>query len=263
MILSRINNRILLEFDKLLAIKENLIAKSLMKGSKQSIYHLHVPKTAGTTINFAFLSNADTKTDQFYDSISKKHNHRIIKNGKVYVGWNVKLINEGNFSYAFSHKPLHELNLSNNTFKFTCLRDPCNRIISYYNMFKYFEINNINHPSMNIFGKLLGNDFNDFIFALPKEFLLNQIYMFSKEYNINEAHDNLLNLDQIIFTETLMEGLKLLESKVGWNLPISNQKNFGFKELITPYQLNRLREILNPEYELMESLKNKSINVDL
>ncbi len=260
MIIDKIKNRLKFEKSKFFDQKGNEVASRLIQNQEQPIYHVHIRKNSGTTINFAFLSNANLlPVEDFYESIAKKPNHRLIRNNKVFVGWNVNLINEGNFSYAFSHTPLHQLNLDPNIFVFTCLRDPAKRVISHYNMLRYYKINNINHPCMKIEGKWLGKNFDDFIVKLPKKHLLNQLFMFSNDFNIQEAIERLKKLDKIIYTETLNHGLKDLENLTGWKLPISNQKKYGFKKELTSNQLLQLWKKLIPEYELIEKIKKGAI----
>lgn len=254
--LSKIKNIFVHKLSQPFSARENNNAKELfLLNNERPIYHVHIRKTAGTTINFAFLHNAGEDVQIFYDSLAKKRNHRQLKNDKVFVGWNISLINEGNYSYAFSHTALHELNLPDNAFVFTCLRDPCKRLISHYNNLRYYQLNNINHPCMRKEGKWLGNSFEDFLNKVPKQHLMNQIFMFSKSFNLNEAHEELEQLDHIVFTEDLNQGLKELESKINWNLPISNQKSFGYKEDISDNLMLRLRESLDLEYELLNKIK--------
>ena len=227
-----------------------------MQGKQVPIYHVHIRKTAGTTVNFAFLSNANAaNTEVFYESIAQDANHRRIKNNKVFVGWNSKLINEGYFSYAFSHIPLHQLNLPANTFTFTCLRDPVKRVVSHYNMLKHYQVNNIDHACMKTEGNWLGNSFEDFILNLPQKHLLNQLYMFSEQFDVLEAKERLLSLNKIIYTENIAEGLNELEAMTGWQLPVSNQKKYEHKEDIKAEQLSKLKDMLALEYELMETIK--------
>ena len=258
MIINKIKNRLMQEKIKYEQQKENRIAKKLILYKQRPIYHIHIRKTAGTTINFAFLSNSGSvDTNDFYESIAQKSNHRQIKNGKVFVGWNVRLINEGNYSYAFSHTPLHKLNLQSDMFVFTCLRDPVKRVVSHYKMLRYYKKENINHPCMKIEGNWLGNSFEDFCENLPKEHLMNQLYMFSSEFDIQESFEKLMSLNKIIFTENLIDGLKELEVLTNWKLPISNQKKYDYEELIPSSQLDMLRNKLMPEYELIEMLKKE------
>ncbi len=243
---------------EIFGLKENKVIQKILQNNPQPIYHLHIRKTAGTTINFAFLSNANSQnTQEFFSSIVNKFNHRQIRNNKIFIGWNTHLINKGHFSYAFSHEPFHKLNLPSKVFIFTCLRDPVKRVLSHYNMLKYFQINDINHPCMKIEGKWLGHSFDDFLSNLPKEHLLNQVYMFSSTFDTQEAREKLLSLNKIIYTENIEEGLKDLELMTNWKLPISNQNKFNYKEELSSSQINRLRDKLIPEYELLASIKKQ------
>lgn len=244
------------EKEKFLYFKEDVACQDITRDQGLPIYHIHIRKTAGTTINFAFLSNSETnKTVNFYGDLARKKNHRLIKNSKVFVGWNTNLINEGYYSYAFSHTPLHQLNLPNNIFLFTCLRDPIKRVISHYNMLKYYQVNGIHHPCMKVEQKWLGNSITDFVSMAPKNHVLNQIYMFSNSYSINESLEKLLKLNKVMFTENLKADLKSLEALTNWKLPISNQKKYKHHEVISDNQMAMLREIMDPEYVLINKFK--------
>lgn len=256
MLINKILNKVIREKQKFILSKEDKVVREILENGLRPIYHVHIRKTAGTTINSAFLSNANLPdTDEFYDSIARKSNHRQIAGSKVFVGWNRGLIKEGLFSYAFSHTPLHLLDLPPNVFKFTCLRDPVKRVVSHYNMLMYFKRSNINHPCMKIEGEWLGGSFTDFVSNLPAEHLLNQVYMFSNSFDVHEAGERVLSLDAVIYTEQLSEGLKKLESLTSWKLPISNKKNYGHKEVIGAGELDKLREKLSPEYDLLKMVK--------
>lgn len=256
--IQQIKSKLKYEKEKWLHPKEEKEIRAILREEHRPIYHVHIRKTAGTTINFAFLSNAHPEdVEEFYEDMGEKDNHRIIQNNKIFVGWNPLLINKGRYSYAFSHTPLHQLQLAKNIFRFTCLRDPAKRVVSHYNMLRYFQLNGINHACMKTEGKWLGDSFADFMTLAPKEHLLNQLYMFSKEFNVDEVIETLLSLDKIIHTENLANGLKDLEELTGWELPVSNQKSYGFKEEIDESQIKKLKEILAPEYLMLEKLQKE------
>lgn len=241
--------------NNLIDFKEVNEVKKIVE-NQQPIYHIHIRKTGGTTINFAFLANTDVAdVNEFYLNLARKKNHRIVNNSKVFVGWNLILLNQGNYSFGFSHRPLHELNLADKIFKFTCLRDPVKRVVSHYKMLKYFQLNNIEDPSLKIEGKWLGNSIIDFVSNAPKSAIFNQLYMFSNRFDIDEAADKLSSLDAVIFTEQLEEGLKRLESLTDWKLPVSNQKKFKNNLQIEEEHLVRLKEILDDEYLLLNKVK--------
>lgn len=73
--------------------------------------------------------------------------------------------------------------------------------------------NKIPPPCLKIEGKWLGSCFSDFISEIPKEHLLNQLYMFSKDFDVDEAVDNVARCSHFSFTEARSHGLAELSSK--------------------------------------------------
>lgn len=236
-----------------------LLLFSYVLKKPKPIYHIHIRKTGGSTINFAFLSNGEHKnTEAFYEELANKDNHKITIRNKTFVGWNRDIINKGNYSYAFSHFPLHELNLKKHIYTITCFRDPLKRVVSHYKMLMYFKENNISHSCMKTEGKWLGDNFDDFLNNLPKHHLLNQLYMFSKNYEIDEAVINIKTVNKVLLTENLERDLKDLERTTNWKLPISNQKKYDYNIEITDKQINKLKEMLSPEYEMLKQILNNN-----
>ncbi len=220
------------------------------------IYHYHIRKTGGTSINFAFLSNAaTTDVNDFYQQLAQKKNNRLIANDHVFVGWNKRLIEGGKYFYAFSHTPVHELRLPKNAFTFTCLRDPARRVISHYKMLRYYQENNIAHPCMRVEGAWLGDSFDDFLKNIPKNHLMNQLYMFSKNYNIEEAEERIRACSYYFFMENMEQGIADLSARLNLKLPLSHQKKYDIELNINDPQLAHLKEKLAPEYHLLERLK--------
>lgn len=233
--------------------------------SNQQVYHYHIRKTAGTSINFAFLRWSGAKSvSDFYESLAQKENHRLVANGKTFVGWNVQLIQGGRFSYAFSHEPSHVVKLPDQVIRFTCFRDPMKRIISHYNMLCYYEKNNVPHPCMAIEGKWIVDGFRGFLEKIEKQKLFAQLYMFSKEYSIDEAVSFLLKNKVIILnTESLSADLKYLSNRLGCPLSLGEkEKDYGYKEFIDEADLNFAKDLFENEYKFLhevDRLKNNGI----
>lgn len=228
----------------------------LRQNIAKRIYHIHIRKTGGTSINHMFLSLSKINSERLYNQLSENKNHEIRANGLTYVGWNKEIINQGNYFYAFSHIPLHKLSLPSDTFTFTCLRDPAKRIISHYNMIISYKLNNINHPCMDVEGKWAGESFDDFLLNIPKKHLLNQLYMFSEKFDIKEAIYNISKISHIIFTEDMNNGIQQLNSKLKLDVkPIHIRKSKN-KYSITKHQSQNLHELLRKEYIFLNSIKN-------
>ena len=117
-----------------------------------SLYHYHIRKTGGTTINFSFLRTVTDKPSDLYSKIASSPGHYVNESGKYFSGWNRSVINSGNYFYSWSHIPFHMLDVPTNVKTLTCFRDPVKRLISHYNMINNYKINNINHPCMHKFG---------------------------------------------------------------------------------------------------------------
>ena len=95
----------------------------------ERIYHHHVRKTAGTSLDSSFwaLGGPDLEL------LSKQEVHAATEpgeGGRRFVRHDPKLIARGDYFYASSHEPAHHLEIPPNTFTITILRDPAARVIS-------------------------------------------------------------------------------------------------------------------------------------
>jgi hypothetical protein len=219
------------------------------------IYHYHIRKTGGTSLNYLFLSSGNKRGEDIYKKTCEPGNPPVINNNKVFVGWNKHLIERGQYFYAFSHLASHELSLPDGTFTITCLRDPVKRILSLYKMLLGYKINNVSHPGMKTQGKWLGNSFSDFLSSIPKDDLLRQLYMFSRAYDISESFDNIINCSYFFFTEDFAHGIEELSSKLRIPLEAIHVRKSSFDFTLKPEDIDRLRNMLEPEYILLGKLK--------
>ncbi|HLU85045.1 MAG TPA: sulfotransferase family 2 domain-containing protein [Vicingaceae bacterium] len=227
------------------------------------IYHYHIRKTGGTSINTAFLKLYTVK-DSIYHDLNIQLDNRLIINNHIYITNNKLLAEYTPYFYAFAHRPSHKLNISKNKFLFTCLRSPIDRMFSHYNMIKTSYEKNENRYDYKDLYQCLGNNICDFVNNLPKELVLEQIYMFSKNYNTNEAFDNIMNLNAVLLTEHLTEGFLELKEKL--NLPLNyihtrkanvitylnnDEKDFLISKLTPEIELyNKILEIKLKEYNI-------------
>ena len=225
------------------------------------IYHFHIRKTGGTSVNKIFLN--------IHDNNSKVHFKKLVENNIIkikntyFAGWDKRIIESGRYHYGFSHIPYHKISIPNKTFTITCLRDPISRVVSHYKMLKYYNENNINHPCMEKEGKWLGKNFNDFLSKIPKEHLLNQLYMFSESFNIDEAYKNINNLSYYFFTDSFNKGISEISKEINVELiPIHVHKS-SIDVDIPKKDIDHLKKILEPEYELYNKLKrNKEFQLN-
>lgn len=220
------------------------------------LYHYHIRKTGGPSINLSFFSLFSNEPGLIYTSIVKQKNHQFLPTPLSLCGWNVKTIQSSKYFYGFSHEPFHKITLKSRTFTFTCFRDPCSRILSHYRMLLEMRDSSSDHPCMRLEAPWLGHSFDDFLRNIPKEHLLNQLWMFSPDFSVTEASDSICTLDCVLFTENLVGGIKEISNKTGLPLIAWHDRKTSFPFQPTDSDLNHLRPLLEPEYELLEKIKS-------
>lgn len=220
------------------------------------IYLVHIRKTAGTSLNHMFFALSGDETPAFYQRLAAGAAYRpLIRDRKIYVGWNTNLIKEGRFFYGFSHTPLHELELPPRTFTYTCFRDPVERVVSHYRMLMDFQSNNVPHPCMSVEGGWLGKTFSDFLKRIPREHLMNQLYMFSKNCEIDEAVDRAGSLSHYMFTDDFDAGVERLNKMTGIALKPIHIRKSRFRTSLSPNDIDHLREELSDEYTFLKRVR--------
>ena len=230
---------------------------SIGEGNYKRIYHIHIRKTGGTSLNYMF--HALAKNDGWsssYAELTQVPHHRVVRDKLVFVGWDGKLINKGYYFYAFSHMPVHWLRLKPRTFTITCFRDPCRRVISHYNMLMELVVNRVPHVCLETEGPWLGRSFDEFLERIPRDHLQNQLYMFSSKFDESEALENVRNVSHVMFTEDFVAGVRELNRKTGLHLEPIHTRKTGYKAEISDAGMARLREKLSEEYDFIEKVKS-------
>ncbi|RMG42857.1 MAG: hypothetical protein D6719_05290 [Candidatus Dadabacteria bacterium] len=234
------------------------------QGQYKRIYHYHIRKTAGRFVHYSFF-NLDKDFENpgdLYRALSEASNagHGLLNGTKLFLGWNVQALERGLYYYGFSHEPMHKIKIPPATFTLTVLRDPVERFLSHYKMLIQFKEENIDHPCMQTEGPWLGNSIYDFIERIPKEHALNQIYMFSENFSVDEAYRNITGLSHYMFQSDLQTGMKQLGQKLGINFEDVGLVGAGSKKKLhlPDDALQKLHKLLEPEYELLERLRNNS-----
>jgi len=224
------------------------------------IYHSHIRKCAGTSFNKLMLgvecNQESDGRDELYDILCK--NLRIEVNGKIYACHNYPIINSGNYYYAFSHFPYWSLNIPKDAFVITSFRDPVKRLISHYQMIKECYDDNVNHPCMNIEGKWLGENktFYEFVHNMPESHRLAQLYHYSKNYNVDEALENIDKINFIGRVEDLTtRGFDALKDMIpSLNFPNEHLRK-SKKQKVSENEISFAKDLLQKEYKLIDKIK--------
>ncbi len=218
------------------------------------VYHAHMRKTGGTSINHIFLGLGTQDTESLYSELCDRY--FAIRGKKVYAAWNPRILAEGHYFYGHSHWPLHELRLPEDTFIFSCFRDPVKRLVSLYRMLEGNRRKGVQNPGGQ--DAWLGEGFGGFVDRLPKSELLGQIYMFSSTYSVEEAVQAAGAIEHIMFTEEFDAGLRALARKTGLPLePIHMRKSPDQVE-VPAGEVERLRERTAPEYAFLSQLREQT-----
>jgi hypothetical protein len=226
-----------------------------MNPAYERIYHYHIRKTAGTSLNSAFwaLGGVDLQLMAGHSEVTK--------NGLKFVRFDRKLIAAGDYFFANSHQPAYQLEIPPNTFTVTILRDPAARVVSYYRYLLWAKANptaSSMEPSIEWVrseATILTGGFSDFLTRIPTRRLLTQVFMFSKRMDPVEAADKALACTAVCFTETFSEDLKKIAMTLQLDLEEKQERRFGEEVSLTEEELDVLRERLAPEYAMIERIR--------
>lgn len=208
-------------------------------------------------MHYAFLSLHSRDAESLYSKLSRKLDNRMIVRDSVYVGWNRYMLQQGNYFYGFSHYPYHKIKLPEKTFSFTIFRDPASRVVSLYKMLKHLEKYGNYHPFYKKNKKWIGNGFDEFVGNIPKKQLSMQLYMFSKNYDVDAAMSNVANLSYYFFLEDFEKGIKKLSKLLKLPLKTLHERVPVLDFQADEAALKKLRSKLKEEYELYDRLRQR------
>jgi hypothetical protein len=230
------------------------LSKSILEeGNASPIYHIHIRKTGGTSLNHALITevfNADSEV--VINQLREVGDHRLIIDNKVLVGWSKRSLNRGYFHFGYSHVAVEDLNLDPSCYTFTCLRDPIDRLHSHYKMLRGYLENDIMIPCVPIEGPWATGSFLEFVQRMPRQHRENQLYTFSKSFDVDAAISRLGQCNRILLFDQLDQDSKFLSKdlNLALNLP---SKNVSLSKLnLTPQDKMSVREIVSDEYLFYE-----------
>lgn len=216
------------------------------------IYHYHIRKTGGTSVDWAFYGVGGEESGAVRLRINQDRLRRTISNGLCFVSHNRYLIGQGDYFYAASHLPYHELSLPPQTFTFTILRDPVARLISHYQMLMHTQTSRPNYHLYDTECRWLGANFREFLERIPQVHLLHQLYLFSADYDVAEAAGRIAACNCCLFLDQIESGVERLRSELQLPLVLHHARKSKHRVEVSPEDRQYLRTLLEPEYDLLE-----------
>jgi len=218
---------------------------------KKILYFMHIPKTAGTSINNIVKSNF--KNDKIYPFPTY---HKIFTNSKLDYD-SYELIS-GHFTMSFIQ------NIKSAVDTITVFRNPISRVISAYNHimrepeanfeFNYFKKCNIKQ-ALQTYPWLFSNQqtkhlgWTKNILKIPRSkitipFSIENWKLFYQNINMDEIYENACsNLEKLFlfgFTDRIEEFINTLSNKMNWSLPLEiPNKNKSKDTQITENDLSK------------------------
>jgi len=214
------------------------------------IYHLHIRKTGGTTINHGLLAALSGRpSEPIYRALAQAGDNRVMLDDVSFAGWRLETINAGGWDFAFGHKPLELLELPADATVITCFRDPVARLASHYRMLRQMIAEDSDHVIMAKEAPWAKDSFRDFVDRIPNKHRLTQLYMFSTALDLAEATERLKCINHVLWTERLAGDLDALGVALGLPLDSTLRMRPSRPLEIPASELAYAREALAIEYE--------------
>lgn len=230
-------------------------ARGRLGGRWRRVFHHHVRKTAGTSLNAAFWALAGL------DLARLGRRQKARGRGLTIVRHDLDRIARGEWLYASAHAPVHQVVLPPDTFTVTILRDPVARVRSLYRYLLWArdepragELDPY-YDSLREEATWLGSSFAEFLERTPREHLERQLWMFSPAGDVDEAVAGVARVDAVLFTETFAEDLAALASRLGVPLVARRERSFGADVALSAADVALARARLAAEIALVERVR--------
>ncbi|WP_370276578.1 hypothetical protein [Roseovarius indicus] len=217
------------------------------------IYLAHIRKTGGTSLNFSFFALASPDPESIWMKMREDGSEIVDEGDYRFVTRNKGHIEAGQYSYAHSHIPFHELDLRENVFTVCALRDPVDRIRSHYRMVGSYLVSGVQKKWLEVERNWMGDGVVDFCRNMPKERREAQLRCFSKDGNIQEAVEAATNVDHLFDFHRFGKSMNSLSQKLGVKLEIFHERK-TVEDHISDHELAKIQDLLEQEILFYNSI---------
>lgn len=233
---------------------------------KSILYFLHIPKTAGTSLNNLIKSQFPKEKVYPYATY-----HQVYTNTKLNLD-NFDII-AGHFTHSYIQNMIRPVKI------ITMLRNPLSRVISAYNHFMREPVHNYEFnkfkkcpikDAINMYPWLFSDQQTKHLgwsenvlkmprYKIPIPFSIENWLEFRQNLNMEKIFQNACkNIDNMFlfgFTDRLEEFTKILFEKMEWNVPVEIPKSNIAKE--NQVQENEINERVIKRIEELNSYDNR------
>lgn len=227
----------------------------VLPGHAERVYCYHVRKTAGTSLHLSFLALGGEDPIEVQRRIERAALHRTTSGRYAFVAHQRSLLDQGHYFYGWSHLPAHRLSLPPRTFTVTILRDPVDRVLSYYSYLRQGDAPDMAFPVGELERALTARGFGAFLDVLPRPHLLAQLFMFSRTFDVSAATERILACSSVLFTEEYDAGLSSLGRRLSLALEARRDRASVPDTAVPAAEYERLRDLLDPEYRMLADVR--------
>ena len=231
----------------------------LLPDGSRRVYCYHIRKTAGTSLGFSFLGLGGEDPLEVWRRMSAERLRRTTSGRYAFAAYVPGVLSEGAYFFGRSHRGFDDQPLPDRTFTVTVLRDPVDRVHSYFDYLTEGDGLGLPGPLGGRERRRATGGFDAFLDRVPDLHLLNQLATFSKRLDVSEAADRIAGCSSVLSTSDFARGLGDLGRRLDLPLAVHRARVTTTRSTLSDDQRDRLRQRLEPEYELMNRLERDGV----